>query len=174
MNETADLPWTKKDIWLNLIAIIVLMGLATYMIFVKSWVLLIIYWLIWILYFTVGRYVTCHHCDFLGKACCSWCMGKIGGKLYKRSEKKNFVENGMWKVFVFALSFLFIAELLPIILYLYELFTNGLNLLDWLLLIIYFIIFIVMNAIHLTFGCNRCPTADCPFNRKKKKTGSVQ
>jgi len=168
MNETVSLPWSKKDVWLNLIVILILMGLATYMILVKSWILLIIYWLVWVLYFTVGRYVTCRHCDFLGKACCSWCMGIIGGKLYKRSDKKNFVENGMWKVFLFALSFLFAALIFPIVYYFYILFTDSLSVVDWTLLIIYFIMFIITLAIHQSFGCNKCSIVECPFCRAKK------
>ena len=168
MNETVSLPWTKKDIWLNLIAVLILMGLATYMILVKSWILMIIYWLVWVLYFTVGRYVTCRHCDFLGKACCSWCLGIIGGKLYKRSDKKNFAENGMWKVFLFALSFLFTVMLFPIVYYFYILFTDSLSVVDWALLIIYFIMVLIMNAIHMFFGCKKCPIVECLLNRAKK------
>lgn len=167
MNETVRTPWTKKDIWLNLITILIVMGLATYIILAKSWVLLIIYWLVWILYFTVGRYVTCRHCDFLGKACSSWCLGIIGGKLYRRSDKKNFAENGMWKVYLFSLSFLFTVWIFPIVYYFYILFTDGLSVVDWALLIIYFIMFII-SAIRLLSGCKKCPIVKCPFNRAKK------
>lgn len=168
MNEVTDSPWTKKDIWANLIAVLILMSLASYMILVKSWVLLIFYWIMWFLYFTVGRYVVCRHCDYLGKPCATWCMGIIGGKLFKRSDKKNFLENGKWKFFVFALSFLFIAGLLPLIVYVYQLFTEGLSIIDWTFLIIYFIIFIIVNIIHLSLGCKKCPIKVCPFNRAKE------
>ncbi len=89
----SDLPWSKKELMANVYAIIVLMITATIMLFLKSWVLGIVYWIIWLFYIVVGRGVTCRHCDFLGKPCPTWMMGVIGGKLYKRSDKKHFREN---------------------------------------------------------------------------------
>ena len=46
MTETSEAPWTKKEICGNLIAIIISMGLATFMLLLKSWLFLIGYWLI--------------------------------------------------------------------------------------------------------------------------------
>ena len=87
MNDKFEgLPWSKKEIYANLIAIFTLMIYGSILLLLKNWWGLVLFWIFWILYLIVGRYVTCRHCDYLGKPCCSWCVGVVGEKLYKRSK----------------------------------------------------------------------------------------
>jgi len=167
--KCSELPWSKRLIQVNLIALIIAMVFSTYMLLIKSWIFVIIYWIAWGLYFTVGRYVSCRHCEFYGKPCTSWCMGLIGGKLYKRSEKKHiFEDKGMLKMMFFDVSFFVIAALLPVIVYIYYFFISGLSLIDLILLTIYGLIAIVVFLLH-QIGCNKCPLKQCPMNKSKEK-----
>jgi hypothetical protein len=166
----SESPWTKKDIRANLMVIFILVILAIIMIIIKSWIMLVFYWVFWLLYITVGRYVSCRHCDFLGKPCPSWGMGIIGAKFFKRSEKKNFLEGGgLWKMMLFDISFLALSNLMPIYLYLYLLFVEGLTIIDWGLLILYSIMVIITLGLHQKTGCNKCPTDACPLSGLRKK-----
>jgi len=164
-----DSPWSKNVIILNLVAIICLMSLATYMILVKSWIFLLIYWVNWILFFTVGRYFSCRHCDFHGKACPSWCMGIIGGKLYKRSNKKNFCEDGgLLKAILFDITFLMLGIFFPYLIYMYYSLTDVLTLVDWVLLGIYSLLVVFTLGIHHK-GCKKCPNDECLMSGTRKK-----
>ncbi len=162
----SESPWSRNDIVVNLIAIIILMSYATIILLLKSWMFIPIYWLFWGLYFVIGRYVTCRHCDYLGKACPSWCMGKIGGKLYKRSDKKNFAEAGLWKMVIFDVGFLGLANIFPLVVYFYYYFSEGLTVIDWFLISIYGLIGIIILLIHQKKGCAKC-TLPCPLSGVK-------
>ena len=55
MNDIwSGLPWSKKEIMANFYAIIALMMTATIMLLFKSWILTVIYWLLWLFYFIIG------------------------------------------------------------------------------------------------------------------------
>jgi len=167
MSET---PWTKNDIRANLTSIIILVILAIIMIIIKSWIMLVLYCVFWIFYITLGRYVSCRHCDFLGKPCPSWNMGIIGAKLFKRSEKKNIFERGgFWKMLLFDISFLALTNLMPIYLYIYLLLIQGLTIIDWGLLIFYSLLVVITLAVHQKTGCDKCPTESCPLSGSCKK-----
>ena len=163
-----DIPWTKKDVYINFIALITTLVMGTITLALKSWLFLLIFWLLWALYAVVGRYVTCRHCEYYGKACPSWLMGLIGAKLYKRSDKKCFIEGGLWKMIVFDVSFMTIAILLPIILYISLLFSEGLLALDWIILIVYTISGLMTLMLHSALGCRKCPIKECPMCRNKE------
>ncbi len=164
MTEIKESPWTKKDIRINLIAVIILMILANYLILLKSWTLIFIYWFNWIIVIIVGRYLACRHCDFLGEKCPSWCMGVIGGLLYKRSEKKDFTETKKWKFFldVFLIAF---AIIFPLIVYLFYFLIEGLLLFEWILVIIYLMMAIIVFLIH-SRSCKKCTVKGCPIGPK--------
>jgi hypothetical protein len=164
MVETTEGPWTNKEICGNLLAIIISMGLATFMLLLKSWLFLIGYWLIWAIMIIVGRALVCRHCNFLGKKCPTWCMGLIGSKLYKRSDKKDFTEIKIWK-FWFDVALIAFAMLFPFIIYVYYIISEGLLLLDILLAIIYLIVGIITMLIH-TMGCKKCTVNGCPLRPK--------
>lgn len=167
--KCSELPWSKKLVQANLIALFVAMGFATYMLLIKSWIFVVIYWILWLLFFTIGRYVSCRHCQFHGKPCTSWCMGIIGGKLYKRSNKEHIFENkGLLKMLLFDVSFFVVVALLPVLIYTSFFFTVGLNFTDWVLLSVYGIIAVVVFILH-QMGCNKCPTEQCPLKRSPKK-----
>ena len=162
-----DSPWTNKEIISNLVAIIILISLATFMIFIKSWLLLPIYWLFWILCIIIGRYFTCRHCDFLGKPCSTWCMGILGGMLYKRSDKKDFTEIKKWGFFL-DVSLIALAMVFPIIVYGYFFFSEGLSIIDWIFVIVYFIIGISTFKIHSN-GYKKCTVVGCPLGGKSQQ-----
>ncbi|MFX0073700.1 MAG: hypothetical protein ACFFAO_21690 [Candidatus Hermodarchaeota archaeon] len=153
--------WTKTEIWLSLVMLIVSMCLATYMLFIKSWVFLVIYWLLWIIVFILGRYLVCRHCNLLGHPCPTWCFGIIGGLLYKRSEKKDFTEIKKSQFFLDVLL-IALALIFPIIIYLYYIIVVNLILLDLFLLIVYFIIGIAAFLYH-TKCCRKCTIKGCPL-----------
>ena len=156
-------PWTTFDNAINLVLMIVLLVYATFMLVIKaSWLFLALFWVMILLYMTVGRYTTCRHCDFLGKACPSWCMGIIGAKLYKRSEKENFCKDGFLIPFLTDVLFLFIGFACPIIAY----FIAGLLLFDWMILIIYIVLLVATLGVHWLAGCRKCPIKDCPMAGK--------
>jgi hypothetical protein len=165
--------WTSIDIRINLITLFILVGFSTFMLVIKAqWVLLILYYVCWGLYIVVGRYVTCRHCDYLGKACPSWCMGILGGKLYKRSAKRNFcVEGGFIYGVLFDISFLLIAVFIPVFAYLVQALQGGLVAVDYVLLVIYIILALLTVILHSLTGCKKCPIADCPMsgNHKRQK-----
>lgn len=170
MNDIFEgIPWSKKEVYVNLIAMITLMSFGSFILIIKSWIFLAIFWIFWILYFTVGRYVTCRHCDYLGKACCSWCVGIIGGKLFKRSKKKSFPEAGIWKMLLFDVSFLALATLTPYFTYTIFFLNEGLLLIDWIYLGIYSILGIITLATH-SKGCKKCPIDGCPLSGMHKKS----
>ena len=163
------LPWSKNLIRANLITLVVAMIFGTYILILISWISLIIYWVFWLVFFTLGRYVSCRHCDFLGKPCPSWCMGIIGGKLFKRSQKEHiFEDKGMLKMAFFDIAPFAVAALLPIIFYIFNRFSVGLSFFDWILLIIYGIIVVVAFTLH-QMGCNKCPIGQCPLSKSNKK-----
>ena len=96
-------------------------------------------------------------------------MGIIGAKLYKRSEKANFLEGGgLLKLILLDVSFLVFACLTPIILYVYLLVVVRFNLIDLMLLIIYSVMLIITLQVHEKLGCNKCPIHACPMCRKQK------
>ena len=138
-----------------------LMSFATIIILMKNWLFLHIYWFIWIIDFVVGRYITCRHCEFLGKPCPTWCMGIIGSKLYKRSEI------GLWKFFVFDVLLIFLAIIFRYIVYVYSFIIEGRVLIDWIFLIIYSIIVIITLKMHST-SCKKCPMEGCPLKKTSK------
>ena len=162
------IPWSKKEVYANLLAILTLLVYGSIIILLKSWIFLIAFWIFWLLYLVVGRYVTCRHCDYLGKACCSWCVGIVGGKLYKRSKLQSFPEAGLWKMLVFDVLWLALATLTPYFLYGYYFLIDGLQLIDWTLLAIYSIVGAIMLWIH-NRGCKKCPITGCPMNGQRKK-----
>ena len=165
---TEESPWTTFDIAINLVILGITLGIAIFMLVLKAaWLYLGIWIAMVLLYIFLGRYVTCRHCDYLGKPCPSWCMGIIGGLLYKRSEKKNFCEDGILNLFLFDVLFLIIAMLLPIIVYVIQLMTIGLLTLDWFLFSIYIILVLVTLGTHSLTGCRKCPIEDCPMASKK-------
>jgi len=168
---TKGSPWTSFDIRINLIIVLILIGFSIVILAVKFlWVFLGLYILCWGLYIVVGRYVTCRHCDFLGKPCPSWCMGILGGKLYKRSNKRNFcVEGGFIPAVLFDISFLIIAVFIPIIAYIVQLLTVGLLALDYVLLTVYLILALLTLIMHSLTGCKKCPIADCPMSGNNKR-----
>jgi len=168
---TEESPWTSFDIAINLIILFISIGLSTFMLVLKAlWIYLVLYYLCWGLYIIVGRYVTCRHCDFLGKPCPSWCMGIIAGKLYKRSNKPNFcADGGFLTALLFDISFLLIAVLIPLIAYVLEALTGILQPLEWVLLAIYLIVALLMIITHSLTGCKKCPIADCPMSGHHKR-----
>ena len=163
------LPWTEEEIRHNVLAVVSLMILASILLVIQSWLFLPFYWLFWVLYFTVGRYFTCRHCDFLGKPCPSWCMGIIGGWLYKRTDKKDFLENGPWKALFFDVAFLALANIYPYLVYGWILFQSGLNWLDWILLAIYSVLGFLTLYVH-SRGCRKCPVEACPLSKSDSRS----
>lgn len=159
-----DSPWSIKEIKINLVLMLLLIIYASIIIIMISWINLIIYWIFWALYLIIGRYVTCRHCDFLGKACNSWCVGIIGGKLYKRSDKACFPDAGIWKMFFFDVSFILIAVLYPFFVYGFILLGFGFNLFYILLISIYAFL---AGAVLITHdkGCKKCPIEKCPLSK---------
>ncbi len=164
MTETKKTPWTTGEICGNLIAIIISMGFATFILLLKSWFLVIGYWVLWAIVIFVGRALVCRHCDFLGKPCPTWCMGLIGSKLYKRSDKKDFTEIKIWR-FWLDVIFIAFALLFPLTVYIYYFISEGIVLLDVILAIIYFIVGITTFLIH-TLGCRKCTVNGCPLRPK--------
>ncbi|TFG28361.1 MAG: hypothetical protein EU532_05465 [Promethearchaeota archaeon] len=134
------------------------------MLLLKSWMFLIVYGLIWLFIIFVGRALVCRHCDFLGKKCVTWCMGIIGSKIYKLSDKKDFTEIKIWK-FWLDVVFIAIALLFPIFIYFYYFFRVGLTLVDWILVVIYFIVGLLTFLIH-NIGCKKFIVKGCPFRPK--------
>ncbi len=166
MNEES--PWSSIDVAVNLIILGAVIGFSLFILITKmAWVFLGIWVTMLLLYIFVGRYVTCRHCDFLGKPCPSWCMGIIGGFLYKRSEKKNFCEDGILNLVLFDISFLIVAMLIPIIVYVIQLVSFGLLLVDWTIFSIYIVLVLVALGTHSIKGCRKCPIEDCPLASKK-------
>jgi len=164
MTETRNSPWTKKEIRGNMIAILISMSLATFILLLKSLLFLLFYWLIWAIIIVVGRAFVCRHCDFLGKPCPTWCMGIIGSKLYTRSNKKDFTEIKIWK-FWFDVGCIALVLLFPLFVYIYYFFSEGLSVLDWMLVSIYFIAGIITFLYH-TMGCKKCTVKGCPLGPK--------
>ena len=162
-----EIPWSRNEIYVNLLLMIILITFGSAIIILKYWLIVLVFWLFFGLYLVVGRYVTCRHCDFLGKPCCSWCVGIIGDKLYKRSQVKSFPEVGLWKMLIFDVLWLFLAILTPYLLYGYYLITEGLKMLDWILLGIYSIIGVLTLYVH-SKGCKKCPISGCPLSGKRK------
>ena len=172
-NIFEGIPWSKKEVTANLIAIFTLLVYGSIIILLKNWFGLIIFWIFWVLYLVVGRYVTCRHCDYLGKACCSWCVGIVGGKLYKRSKLRSFPEAGLWKMLIFDVLWLALATITPYVLYAYYFFTEGLPLIDWILLGIYTVIGFITLGIH-NRGCKKCPITGCPLSGQRKKQHNTE
>ena len=165
---TEKLPWTKFEILINLIVMLVYLAFSTAMLIIRaSWLFLIIFWVMIILYMTVGRYTTCRHCEYLGKPCPSWCMGIIGAKLYTRSEKENFCKDGFLIPFLTDILFLIIAFACPLIAYLLN--WDFLLLTDWVFIVVYIVILLGVLGLHSLAGCKNCPIEDCPLSRKKTK-----
>ncbi|NVM52899.1 MAG: hypothetical protein HWN66_04290 [Candidatus Helarchaeota archaeon] len=166
---TEESPWTSFDVAINLILFVILIGFSIYILITKfAWIYLIIWVGALLLYMTCGRYVTCRHCDYLGKPCPSWCMGIIGAKLgFKRSEKKSFCEEGILNLVLFDISFLIIAMIIPIIVYVVQLVTIGLLIFDWVMLIIYIVLVITALVVHNVSGCRKCSIDCCPLSPKK-------
>jgi len=158
MSEQSDSPWTKNDSIINIIAFIVLFSFATFMIWVENWIVLIYYWIIWLLYFSIGSY-------FSYKPC----VGVLGGLIYKISKKKKSEVTSKWKVFVFSFSLLGLAEIYPILYYLWRYVVEDLIFYEWILFIIYILLFFGFNIVHLAYGCRKCPTTSCNFNPASKK-----
>jgi len=165
----SESPWSSFDIKINFIMFIVQVVYSTVILLLYNWIFLVIYWIFWGLYMTLGRYVTCRHCEYYGKACPSWCMGLIGAKLFKRSEKENFCQDGFAIPFVFDVLFLIIALMIPLIMFLYVFLVQGLNLVDWTLLIINIVISVLMIGTHMQTGCKKCNITDCPMSGKREK-----
>ena len=162
-------PWSSWDVRLNFIAIVILWAFGTYILAIKCWIMLIVFWIFWALYFTIGRYMTCRHCDFLGKPCPSWNVGILAKMMgMKRSEKKNFYEEGNLKLILFDVSFLLLAILVPYIKYVYDFFLYGVGTFDLVLLIIYSTIVVIVLLLHSQLGCKKCPLDGCLMNPKRK------
>jgi hypothetical protein len=166
-----DSPWTKFDIVINLIILISLLAFSTVILILKAaWVYLGLFWVVFVVgYMLIGRYVTCRHCDHLGKPCPSWCMGIIGKFWgFKRSGKKNFCVDGGFRVAVLLdISFLIIAAIIPVIVYIIEAVTFGLAAADYILLTIYLVLVLMTLGIHSVTGCKKCDITDCPMSGKK-------
>jgi len=166
---TEESPWNSWDVRINFIAIVALWVFGTYMLAIKCWRPLLAFWVFWVLYFTIGRYMTCRHCDFLGRPCPSWNMGILAAKMgMKRSEKKNFYEDGNLKLILLDVLFMLLAIFIPYIKYIYDFFTIGVFAFDVVLLIIYTAIVGMVLLLHLQLGCKKCPMEGCLMNPKRK------
>jgi hypothetical protein len=94
-------------------------------------------------------------------------MGIIGAKLYTRSEKENFCEEGFLVPFLTDILFLIIAFACPLIAYLLN--WEVLLLTDWVIVVIYIVLLLTLLGLHSLAGCKNCPIEDCPLSGKKKK-----
>lgn len=165
---TEESPWSKFDLLINLVLLLIWLSFSTVLLILKSaWLFLALFWVVFVGgYMVLGRYVTCRHCDFLGKPCPSWMMGIIGGKMFSRSDKKNFcVDGGFIKAALLDMSFLILAVLLPLLAYI----LAGIQPFDWVLLGLYLILVLALLIVHSLTGCKKCPIADCPLCGQKQK-----
>lgn len=167
MSDTS--PWSKKSINANLIALVTLITLGTIIILYRAiyWVYYLpLYWLFWGLFFTVGGYFTCRHCDFLGEPCPTWYRGVIAGKLFKRSDKKSFMDNPKWQFFLFNGSFFIIAMFAPYLTFVIALIDpiKNITFIDDILFFIYLVVDIITIILH-SKGCKRCTNSECPLKK---------
>jgi hypothetical protein len=168
-----DSPFSKKSINANLIAIISLMVLGTIIILNKvkyTWFYLPLYWLFWGLFFIVGGYFSCRHCNFLGKRCPTWNRGIIAGKLFKRSDKKSFMDNPKWQFILLNWSFFAVAMFAPYSVFLIALMdpVKNLTIIDDILFFLYLAVDLITIYLH-SKGCKKCTMYDCPLNKAGKK-----
>jgi hypothetical protein len=161
MAKRADVPWTRWEIATIVSLFVFSMVLATYMLSVKSWMFVAIYWAIWILFFSLGRFMVCRHCDYIGRPCPTLCMGMLAGRLFTRSDKKDFTEIRMWTFFL-DVSFIVSAMVFPIIVYGCLFFHEGLTAVDRSLSAVYLVIGILVLVFH-SRACKRCEAGGCPL-----------
>jgi len=166
-------PWSKKSINANLISIISLITIGTVIILYRAinWMLYLpLYFLFWILFFLIGSFFACRHCDFLGKPCPTWYRGVIAGKLFKRSDKKTFMENPKWQFIFLNWSFFGIAMFAPYLVFLIALVdpVKNLNFIDDILFFLYLAVDLITIYLH-SKGCKKCTINDCPLNKVGKK-----
>ena len=167
-----DSPWSKKSLIVNSVALISLIIVGTIIILWRSTypvIYLPLYYVAWVFYFTVGSYYTCRHCDFLGKPCPSWNKGIIAGVLFKRTDKKTFMEIPRWQFIL--------LDVLPLLLALFSPYIpfaiifidpiRRMTLIDNILLPVYFVLEIAVIALH-SMGCRKCPISECPLSRAGK------
>ncbi len=172
MNDTSS-PWVKKSLNRNLISLILLITLGTIIISLRTTypiIYLPMYFICWVFYFTVGSYFTCRHCDFLGKPCPSWNKGIIAGKIFKRSDKKNFMEIPQWQMFIFAIGPLMIGLFSPYIPFIIIFIdpVRKMAFTDNILLPLYVVLELIVIWLH-SRGCKNCPISECPLNRQGQK-----
>jgi hypothetical protein len=167
-----DSPWSKKNLNINIIALISLITVGTIIIIWRSTypvIYLPLYFLAWIFYYTVGGYYTCRHCDFLGKPCPSWNKGVLAGKLYKRTDKKTFMEIPRWQFIllnIFPLVLALFSPYIPFaIIFLDPL--RSMSLVDNILLPLYAALEIAVIALH-SMGCRKCTISECPLSKAGK------
>lgn len=161
MSKREDIPWSKREIWTILFVFVVSMVLATYMLLVKSWVYVAAYWAIWMLFFFLGRFMICRHCDYLTRPCPTLCMGILAGKLFARSNKKDFTEIRTW-TFYLDVAFIVAAMIFPLIVYGYFIFREGLTRTEWFLIAVYVVVGITAQVIH-SRSCKKCAAGGCPL-----------
>jgi len=167
-----DSPWSKKNLNLNIIALILLIAVGTIIILFRTtypFIYLPLYFLTWIFYFTVGGYFTCRHCDFLGKPCPSWNKGIVAGKLFKRSDKKNFMEIPKWQFILFNVTFLVFGLFSPYIPFAIIFIDpiRRMTFIDNILLPLYFILEVTTIGLH-SYGCRKCTISECPLSKAGK------
>ena len=166
-------PWSKKSINANIVALISLIVIGTVIILYRAinWMLYLpLYFLFWALYFTVGGYFSCRHCDNLGKPCPSWNKGIIAGKLFKRSDKKSFMEIPRWQFILLDGLFFIIAMFAPYSVFLIALMdpVKNLTIIDDILFFLYLAVDLITIYLH-SKGCKKCTMYDCPLNKAGKK-----
>jgi len=167
-----DSPWSKKSLTINLIVLISLITVGTIIILFRStypFIYLPLYFFAWIFYYTVGGYYTCRHCDFLGKPCPSWNKGVIAGKLFKRTDKKNFMELPRWQFILFDIVPLLLALFSPYLPFAIIFIdpVRRMTLIDNILLPLYAVLEITAIALH-SMGCRKCSISECPLSKAGK------
>ena len=168
-----DSPWSKKSLNVSILVLILLIIVGTIIILTRTTYPLIylpLYYLAWIFYYTVGGYYTCRHCDFLGKPCPTWNKGIIAGKLFKRTDKKTFMEIARWQFILFDVFPLILALFSPYIPFAIIFIDpiRKMTLIDNILLPLYFVLEITAIALH-SMGCKKCTISECPLNKTGNK-----
>ena len=161
-------PWPRKSMLLTAPFMYAAIPLGGYLLWDKSLIMFIVYVLIWVGIFTVGRHFVCRPCPHYGKDCPTG-FGHIVRMFPKDTSRKFSGRACISDVLVIEAAFL-----IPAVIWILSFFNtiDDFSTIEHVLMGIYLALFLSFAAAHEVNGCSKCQQENCPasgVSREKRK-----
>lgn len=160
MEKPGGLPWSRPDVFVQLVILVGVAAYAGVAIALVYWPLVILYAGLWATFIVSNHYYVCRDCQYCGTLCGSFGLGRLA--LFTRTDKEHFDPRKSHRsMVVFCVTAVFPV---PVLLFLQH---------SWLWIVIYLAGEITFLVAHNRLGCARCPLVHCALNPRHRKGAAI-